>query len=523
MLFLTKKSFLITVAMGALFSQQAQAYTLPWLQDPWGTQDKALEGRMAHLKPTNCPPPPDTSKALNLTETVIAALCNNPNTKAAYLTLLANAATYGLSYADYMPIVTGEIGRDYEIRHTPAGRDPSHLDGSGITASMTIFDFGKREASLDSAEQTLIAAGMNYDATLQQMIAVSIQNYYQLLTAQNAVNAAKETQSFAQASYEAAQLRHQVGQAALADELQAKGTYSQSLLGVQQSKNQLLQAQSILAIMLGLPADTPLSVADVDDAALTLSPFNGKVQELITKAKEKRVDLAARRSQLKSSESAMEATKRSNLPIFSTTLGHRYESLDPFHNDVRSQAIGVSLSIPIFTGFTQTYNERVAEENVKAQKQLLEQSELEVQQDVFNSWNNYETAKQSWDTSVDLLASATELRDVALGRYKEGLGTILDVLNAQSQYSNALQSHLQARYNLLNSRVELVRATGLLNLQTMNPQTVIDPPAAPINPDPLPLQPPPAPSEEPAPIEPIPAEPAPVIDDQKTNTPPPTP
>jgi outer membrane protein TolC len=92
-----------------------------------------------------------------------------------------------------------------------------------------------------------------------------------------------------------------------------------------------------------------------------------------------------------------------------------------------------------------------------------------VEQDVWNSWNNYQTAKQSWQTSQDLLENATHLKDVALGRYKEGLGTILDVLNAETQYNTALQSNLKSRYNLLTSRVDLVRAVGTLNLETMQP------------------------------------------------------
>jgi outer membrane protein TolC len=64
---------------------------------------------------------------------------------------------------------------------------------------------------------------------------------------------------------------------------------------------------------------------------------------------------------------------------------------------------------------------------------------------------------------------------VALGRYKEGLGTILDVLNAESQYTGALQSQLQSRYNLLATRVDLIRAVGIIDLETLRQQAALSP------------------------------------------------
>ena len=119
---------------------------------------------------------------------------------------------------------------------------------------------------------------------------------------------------------------------------------------------------------------------------------------------------------------------------------------------------------------------------VESQQETLTATELNVTQDVWNAWHNYQTAQKSWETSSDLIKSATELKDVALGRYKEGIGTILDVLNAQTQYSTALQSQLQTRYNLLTTRIDLVRAVGVLGLDTMRPEATT----------PLPPEPPPA-------------------------------
>jgi outer membrane protein TolC len=87
-------------------------------------------------------------------------------------------------------------------------------------------------------------------------------------------------------------------------------------------------------------------------------------------------------------------------------------------------------------------------------------------QDVYRSYRNYQTAEQSWTLSWDLLATATELRDITLARYKEGIGSILDVLSVQSQYRSATQQHIESRYSLLLARADLIRSIGRLNLDS---------------------------------------------------------
>lgn len=457
----------------------AQAVTLPWLSDPWDIQEKAAAYGANGLKPTSCPSVPASDHKLTLNEVVVASLCHNPATRAAYQELLASAAAYGSNYALYLPSV--HAAGSYENNKIYNGGSSvsfRRLLGNGtaaeVTASMVLFDFGKREATLDAAEQALVAAGQIYDSTLQGMIASALQHYYRLLTSQNGVLAAEESEKFAKASYSAAQLRYKVGQVALADELQAKGSYSQAVLATQQANNQLLQDKAALAVLLGLAPNADIQVAEMDDSTLKVAPFAGKIENLINAAKEKRRDLAAQKAQYESAQSTLSALKRSDLPSVSASVGQAFDDGNIFSNSTaRNQSIGVSVSIPIFSGFAQTYNERAAAEKLEAQKTRIAQTELSVQQDVWNAWNNYQTARQSWDTSRDLLDSATQLRDVSLGRYKQGLGSFLDVLNAQSQYSEAQQSQLKARYDLLTTRADLVRAVGVLNLETMRPEATI--------------------------------------------------
>jgi outer membrane protein TolC len=343
-----------------------------------------------------------------------------------------------------------------------------------MNLSMTLYDFGQREFRLETAELSLVSAGHAFNSTLQGAIANALRAYYNLLTAQNAVGVAAKSERFARESYEAAKLRHEIGQVPLADELQAKGSYSQAQLSVQQTENNLLQQQAAIAILMGMKPDTKVVVEEVKEKFLAKDPFVAELKTLMEVAKEKRQDLQARRASLRGAEISLEAQKRANLATLSVTtnMGVSNDTAHLFNNKKsRSQAVGFTVSIPIFSGFNRLYSQQASETSLEAQRESLVGTELSIVQDVWNSWHNYETAKRSWRTSKEQLANAINLKDVALARYREGLGTILDVLNAQLQYTSALQSTLQSRYNLLTSRVDVVRAVGTLDMDTMQPET----------------------------------------------------
>ncbi|MEI2623013.1 MAG: TolC family protein [Giesbergeria sp.] len=78
--------------------------------------------------------------------------------------------------------------------------------------------------------------------------------------------------------------------------------------------------------------------------------------------------------------------------------------------------------------------------------------------DVWEAYQSLSTATQTMRTSADLLASAEHSERVALGRYKAGVGNILDVLNAQSALANARLQRIQATLDWHVSRATLARA-----------------------------------------------------------------
>jgi outer membrane protein TolC len=81
---------------------------------------------------------------------------------------------------------------------------------------------------------------------------------------------------------------------------------------------------------------------------------------------------------------------------------------------------------------------------------------------VFSSYYALQTATQRVTTAAELLASATQSEEVAVGRYAEGVGSILDLLTAQSVLADARAQSVQSRWTWYATLAQLARDAGVL-------------------------------------------------------------
>ncbi len=478
-------------------------YVLPWLvgvclvwalpacaydvwNDPFETKS-TLPAYSTGLTTPECPAPPVEGQKLGLTETVAIVICRNPDAKTTLQGLFSSAASLGSARSAYLPTLDGSVGWGKSTSFSDFGKTTSLSRSSGLSVGYTLFDFGKRNATVQGAEYALQVSGLGYRNQLQGLIASTLQAYYTLLASTESLRAARESEAYAKAAFEAANVRYSIGQVPLSDTLQAEAAYSQSQLSRQQAENQLALNKGALARLMSAPPEMPYEIGEIDEGELYASPLNVDVQQAMAWAKEMRPDLEAQRASLRGSRANYEATRKARLPSISLSAGTSSPTYNPVNRgpDGRSQSVGLSVSIPIFTGFSQTYSEKAAESQVRAAESQLDATQQNVFQEVWRAYQNYLTARQTWLTSLDTLASTLELKGIALGRYREGLGSILDLLNAQAQYSSSLQQQASAKYNLLTTRVELIRAMGTLDLSSLQPaqpgnQPVIQPTAQPV-------------------------------------------
>ncbi len=407
--------------------------------------------------------------ALNLQEVVNIALCNNPQTRAAWANSLVQAAQVGMSKAAYLPtvILSKRVFDNNTIGTAVPGTDQRDI---GVTFSYLLYDFGARSASLENSRQLLAAAiaTQDEDSTRESVFLAAVQDYYQVQAYSAALDAALESERAAKESFDAAEARYKVGSATPADELQAQTAYSQATLNRITADGNLRNAQGTLANMIGLDANRSVALIPANTAAIPEN-FEGDIGSLIEQARMHRPDLQAAAAQVKAAEASADAVRASGRPTISLSASSNRYNYSGINSSGTS--VGVNLSVPLFSGFATTYQVRSAEAQVDAKNAQLEQVHLQVALDVWTAYQNLTTATQSLRTSAVLLDSAQQSAQVALGRYKAGVGSILDLLNAQSALASARQQRIQAMFSWNIDRATLAQAMGSLDaglLQTLS-------------------------------------------------------
>jgi TolC family type I secretion outer membrane protein len=411
--------------------------------------------------------PPDLGdriQRLTLPEIVDIGLRNNPGTRLAWANAQAAAATYGAARGERLPTVDGDVTATR--LKTVASQGRTAVEQSVLTPSASLsyllFDFGGRSGRIESSRQDLLAAGFTHNAAIQDVVLQIQVAYFQYLAARSLLEAQHTTLAEAQANLEAAEERRRVGLATIADVLQARTSASQARLDLQSTEGNLQTTRGALALSLGIPANLPYDV-DSTAAEVPVAALADSVDGLIASALKGRPDLAAARSQAEAARAGIGEARSSLLPSLNlnATAGRTYATTIP--NGANSYNVGVELSIPLFSGFSRQYDLRAAQFQAEAATARSETLRQQVVYQVFSAYYALQTSTRRVRTAEDLVASAQQSNDVALARYKAGVGTVLDLLAAQSALASARAQRVDARLNWSVSLAQLAHDAGVLD------------------------------------------------------------
>ena len=411
--------------------------------------------------------PPDLEqriKRLTLAEVVDLGLRNNPLTRVSWANARAAAAAYGSERGAYFPTIDGDV-TGTRLK-TVASQGRSAVSQSVLSPSLSLtyllFDFGGRSGKVGAARNALVAANFTHNATLQDVVLQIQAAYFQYIANRALLQAQRITVREAQTNLEAAEARHRVGVATIADVLQARTAASQAELAAQATEGDLQTSRGALALSLGLPANLPYDI-DSTAAQMPVSVLADSVDVLIARAVEARPDLAAARAEYESSRDQISVARASRLPSLELngTGGRTYTTSLPQGGNNYTLSLG--LRIPLFAGFSRIYDQRQAAALADAAAARTDALGQQVVFQVFSSYYALRTADRRVRTTEDLIASAQLSNDVALGRYKAGVGSVLDLLTAQAALADARAQQVLARLEWNTSLAQLAHDAGVLD------------------------------------------------------------
>ena len=412
------------------------------------------------------PAPPSVSlpagnRALSLPELTELALQNNPRTRQAWHAARAEAAGVGIEQSDQLPTITADlIGQRSETGGQTGNQNPWLTRyGPALTLNYLLYDFGARDSRVKAAEYQALAAALAQNRVLQDVVLLVEQAYYLFLGFEALVRSNELFLKSVRTSLDATQRRREGGLATAADVFRAETQVAQAQLNLTRSKGEWEKARGSLASAVGLPVNVTLRIQSLEGEP-RIREITETLNTILDRAKANRPDLIAAEAQARSARAQADAASRGGLPALtvSATTGRTFYREDRPFTDTNS--VLLNLSIPIFTGFNQTYTVRQAEARAAqaeaSRDALVRQAELEVWQ----SYYDVQTAADGVSTTAVQLRAARQTAEATLARFQAGFGSLLDLITAQVEESNARVQRIQSFLDWFTAVARLNYAIG---------------------------------------------------------------
>lgn len=404
---------------------------------------------------------------LDLAQAETQALANQPAMLAAQLRARALAERVKQARAGYMPLLnfsaTGAQVADTGTALAAGTLQTSAVSGRfayGGNLTQLVTDFGRTSALVSTARYG--AEAQNDVATLTRaQVRLNVRSaYYRVLGAEAVLRAAEAALANRQLISRQIEALTQSELRSTLDLNFARVLESEAELAVVRAKSGVEQERARLAVTMGL--ENPVT-ATLVDASPSGEAFPIAPEDLQQQATVQRADLNALQAQQHAAQSFARSEKRLSYPTLNVlgVAGQIPYHDHTLHDDYAS--LGFNLNIPVFNGGLFAARRREAELEANARTQDVKQLRLQVNEEVRSSWYRANEAYRSLDVTARLVAQSKEALRLAQSRYDAGLGSIVELNQAQLSETSAEITAADATYTYLTRRAQLDFAAGLLN------------------------------------------------------------
>lgn len=404
---------------------------------------------------------PAQGKLLTIEDAVLISLENHPRIRAARERIGSQEAILGQQMSAYYPTIN--FNNSYRTTNASGTSGISSAASDTFTSqanlNMTLYNFGKREGTVQAARETVDATREDFSTTTQDIVLSVKQSYYTYLGTQALVRVRQDTVRNRELLVRQAQGFYEVGTRARIDVARAEANLYTARADLIAAENAVKIAWVTLRNAMGSPRLPEQPVAQ-DSPELELSMNLAGARTI---AFDNRTELRSFEAQRRASDQLIATARRGHLPdvVFDAFYGRRNSSgggeTFPLQPAWQAQ---VSLNIPIFDGFRTT--NRVEETlhnyyNIRAQEEeRRQQIALEVEQSYLRV---VETQERILATESATKAAKENL-DLAQGRYQVGVGSIIEVTDAETLYTDAQTTYVRTLYEYRIADAQLARAMG---------------------------------------------------------------
>lgn len=346
-----------------------------------------------------------------------------------------------------------------------------------IDLRQTLFRWDQWSA-LKQADAQVAQAEADYQAAQQDLIQRTAQRYFDVLAAQDTVDAAEATLEAFSRQLEQADKRFEVGLIAITDVQEARAAHDQAAAAVIQAKRALATSGELLRELTGESFQS-LSTP-IEDLPLK-SPDPENEEQWVTAALEQNLRVISARLATDIAKQDIRIAQSGHLPTLDlvanrSDLDNRGDTvsntiLSPADRTQINDSIGIQLTIPIYSGGgtssrvrQRVYLHRAARERLERAHRETERATRDAYLGILSEISRVKALKQALESSKTAL-QATE------AGFEVGTRTTVDVLLSRRQLFDAQTNYSRSRYDYLLNVLGLQLATGTLkqeDLQDIN-------------------------------------------------------
>ncbi len=415
---------------------------------------------------------------LDLQQTLKRALDYSPEIKKAQSQLTQAEDTYDKAKAAIYPTITATstaLGRQNAIGTTSAATGTANVttttvssNGQGnfsniynaaVSLTQPIYAGGAIDAGkgLYSTDQTISRHSLF--STRQTQVSNTVATFYTLAQAQQLADAATQNRDLLKEYLKVTTYYENIGRSRKMDKLQADANYSLSLVDFEQHQNLLKMAQNNLKKLLG--EDTTQMAIKANFIPQAVKYDLPSKESAYLKAQQKNPGLKVSQLDVDLVQFTRDLDLAIDRPSLSLVASAGYQSTDPsmwFTPNALYYSGGLSLAIPIFSGFSSFDKRNIYKEQKYQAERDLQTTEDTLKNQIEDGLSNAQSTRDQYELMQTSVRQARQALDMAVKGYKTGVASSTDVTNLQSTKYNAEKLFVTSIYTYL---------TAILNLELL--------------------------------------------------------
>jgi outer membrane protein TolC len=396
---------------------------------------------------------------LTLEESIDLALTNNQSIK------ISGAAQEGAKWdlatakgkKNFSIDLTHKDGRGESFSSSKNKFVTSNAFSNAVTATLPIYTGGALESTINKAKINTEVSDLTFENTKQQVKLDVTTGYFNILQCADVVKVSEESVNSLKGHLQNVQAQYAVGTVAKSDVLRSEVEVADAEQTLIKAKNSYDLAVSTFNNVVGLSLDTTVNIKD----ELKYEKYEISLADSIDYALANRPDGIAAQKSIDMAKEGVNIQKAGQKPQVDLALSKNWADDKFAGTDNNGWAVGLTTTWNVFDSNVTHSEVKSSEAALLKTVETAKQTKDSIQLDVRKAYLNMTEAEKRIQTSKVAVDKAQEDFKIAQVRYSAGVGTNIDVIDAQVSLTTAQNNYIAALYDYNTGKATLDKAMGV--------------------------------------------------------------